>query len=326
MSTVRYRDYQGAVEFEDGKLVIRILHIDDLITTEVEGAHEVQSAFAELVDDYLATCAEVGKEPARPFKGLFNVRVPPELHRQAAFAAAREELTLNSYVTAALEEKLKPAAPAEKEPGAERPDILFEGYLRLALVTCPIRLHLATEDGQSLEPDGDVTIEIEGFVQPHEIEPAYCVASYYLVPDGPIGHDAYSVIREAMAATKLIAIASLGPYTLALKPSGAGMIATLLRSADLVRDPSELFQSINNVKITKDMIDLATRIVMARTAAFDPSILKASPKKRRKIVEKQPKLALLRGDNVINLVEALRKSNRRNTTANSESGAPRRKA
>lgn len=324
MSTVRYRDYQGAVEFEDGKLIIRILHIDDLITTEVESAADVEGAFAELVNDYLATCAEVGKEPARPFKGLFNVRVPPELHRQAAFAAAREELTLNSYVTAALEEKLSPAVPVV-QADVERPVSPFEGFLRLALVTCPIRLHPATEDEHHLEPDGDATIEIESFVKSNEIEREYCAASYYLVPQGAVGHDAYAVIREVMAATKFTAIASLGEHTLALEPRGVGLVATLLRNTDQVRDPSELFQSIADVKITKDMLDLATHIVMARTAAFDPAKLKAAPKKRRKIVEKQSKLSLPRGDNVIDLMEALRRSNRQ-STPDRESGAPRRKA
>src|SRR5882672_8134143 len=116
MSTIRYRDYQGAVEFDRGKLLIRILHIDDLITTEVDSASDVEAAFAELVEDYLATCTELGKDPERPFKGLFNVRVPPELHKQAAFAAACEDVTLNAYVIAALEEKLAPPASAISQP------------------------------------------------------------------------------------------------------------------------------------------------------------------------------------------------------------------
>ncbi|UWU72613.1 toxin-antitoxin system HicB family antitoxin [Bradyrhizobium sp. NC92] len=323
MSTVRYRDYQGSVDFEDNKLLIRVLHIDDLITTEVESAADVEAAFAELVEDYLATCTEAGKEPARPFKGLFNVRVPPDLHRQAAFAAAREDVTLNSFVTSALEDKLNPPEPKSE---VERPEFAFQGFLRLALVTCPVRLHFATEDAPELELGAHITIEIENFAKAGEIEPIYCAGSYYLVPEGRVGHDAYAVIREAMAANKVIGIATLGKHTFALEPQGDGMVATLLRNADQVRVPSELFDTISNVKITKEMLDLAKHIVEKMIAAFDPRKLMAAPKPRRKPSDEQPKLALNRGDNVIDLKEALRKSMRRDAASNTDDAAPRRKA
>ncbi|UQD96117.1 YlcI/YnfO family protein [Bradyrhizobium japonicum] len=323
MSTVRYRDYQGSVEFEDNKLLIRVLHIDDMITTEVESAADVEAAFAELVDDYLATCAEVGKEPAKPFKGLFNVRVPPDLHRQAAFAAARNDETLNSFVTTALEEKLNPPVPKQE---VEPHEFAFEGYLRLGLVTCPVRLRPATEDVPDLELDYDVTIEIESFARSGDIKPVYCAGSFYLVPEGRIGHDAYAVIREAMAANKVIGIATLGGHAFALEPDGVGMVATLLRKADQVRDPSELFDTISNVKVTKDMLALATHIVDKMQAAFDPRKWKAAPKPRRKASEDQPKLALQRGDNVIDLKEALRKMMRRERAPAKDDVTPRRKA
>jgi predicted HicB family RNase H-like nuclease len=68
-STIHYKDFQGSVEFEDDRLIIRILHIEDLITTEMDSAAQARTAFAELVEDYLATCAELGKEPCRPKRG-----------------------------------------------------------------------------------------------------------------------------------------------------------------------------------------------------------------------------------------------------------------
>jgi predicted HicB family RNase H-like nuclease len=67
---LHYREFKGSVEFEDSLLVIKILHIDDLITTEITDASHAQAAFEELVEDYLASCAEFRKEP---FKGSFNV-------------------------------------------------------------------------------------------------------------------------------------------------------------------------------------------------------------------------------------------------------------
>ena len=111
MTTLRYKDYQGSVAYEDGTLVIQILHIDDFISTECHSAAEAEKAFETLVDDYLATCAEVGKEPNRPFKGSFNVRVSPDLHRRAAMAAADDGVSLNAWVERAMADALQPAKP-----------------------------------------------------------------------------------------------------------------------------------------------------------------------------------------------------------------------
>lgn len=103
MSALNYKEFQGSVEFEDGRLVIRILHIDDLITTEIDSAAQAQAAFEELVDDYVQTCVELNKEPCKPFKGTFNVRVLPELHRQVAMAATDNGQSMNSWISDALE-------------------------------------------------------------------------------------------------------------------------------------------------------------------------------------------------------------------------------
>jgi predicted HicB family RNase H-like nuclease len=102
MSALRYKDYQGSVTYEDGHLLIQILHIDDFITTECDSASGAQVAFEELVDDYLETCIELGKTPSKPFRGSFNVRVSPELHKAAAMAAANAGESLNALVSRAL--------------------------------------------------------------------------------------------------------------------------------------------------------------------------------------------------------------------------------
>lgn len=105
-AVLKHGDYQGSVSWEDGVLIIRILHIDDSVTDEVEVASEVSQRFADLVDDYIETCAAVGKEPCRPFKGSFNVRITPELHRNAVMAATKAGISLNALVEASLVEHL----------------------------------------------------------------------------------------------------------------------------------------------------------------------------------------------------------------------------
>jgi predicted HicB family RNase H-like nuclease len=106
MTVLKYKDFQGSVSFEDGRLVIQILHIDDLIVAECDSASKVEQTFQELVDDYLETCAASGKEPCKPFRGSFNVRVDPHLHKEAAMAAAAERGSLNAWVEAAMREHL----------------------------------------------------------------------------------------------------------------------------------------------------------------------------------------------------------------------------
>jgi predicted HicB family RNase H-like nuclease len=125
MSVLRYKDYQGSVDFEDDRLIIRILHIDDFITTEIDGASQAQAAFTELVDDYLATCTELGKEPCKPFKGSFNIRVTPDLHRQVAMAAAEVNESMNAWIAKALEARVEhqKATKAAVDEGRDTPSL-----------------------------------------------------------------------------------------------------------------------------------------------------------------------------------------------------------
>ena len=106
MSTIHYNGYQGSVTFEDGALVLQVLHINDFISTECYTASDVQKTFESLVDDYIAACAEAGKQPDKPFKGSFNVRVSPDLHRQAAMAAADCGVSLNAWTEQAMQNAL----------------------------------------------------------------------------------------------------------------------------------------------------------------------------------------------------------------------------
>lgn len=105
MDTLKYKDYEGTAEIDMSRRVChgRILFIDDLVTYQASGPGELQTEFEAAVDDYIATCVEVGKEPQRPFKGLFNVRIPPALHRAAAMRAVCDEVALNEVVVRALD-------------------------------------------------------------------------------------------------------------------------------------------------------------------------------------------------------------------------------
>ena len=120
MTILSYKGYQGSIEYEDGQLVIQLLHIDDFVTTICNSAEDAEALFHELVDDYLATCAETGRAPDKPYKGSLNIRMSAELHRRAAMAATSVGRSLNAWIVSACETALsKPhdtkhrTAPAE---------------------------------------------------------------------------------------------------------------------------------------------------------------------------------------------------------------------
>ncbi len=102
--TLKYKGYFGSVHYnpEDRIFYGKIEFIRSLVSYEGRDADSLESAFKEAVEDYLSTCAELGKEPEKPLKGSFNVRVAPELHERAMIAAARDGMTLNRFVAEAL--------------------------------------------------------------------------------------------------------------------------------------------------------------------------------------------------------------------------------
>ena len=104
-----YKDYLGSAEVdtENHVLVGRLLFIRDVITYSATQVADLEKAFQDAVDDYLGTCAELGDEPDVPCKGSFNVRVTPELHREAALLARSQGIKLNDWVSNELSEAVE---------------------------------------------------------------------------------------------------------------------------------------------------------------------------------------------------------------------------
>jgi predicted HicB family RNase H-like nuclease len=117
MNLMSYKDYLGSVEFDEDERIFygRLEFIRALVSYEARDAEGLVQAFRQAVDDYLRHCEAEGMTPERPLKGSFNVRTGPDLHRRAVVAASRAGITLNAFVTRALEaavadELEKPAA------------------------------------------------------------------------------------------------------------------------------------------------------------------------------------------------------------------------
>ena len=106
--TLQYKGYDGSVEYsaEDRVLHGALLGIRDAVVYEGVDVDSLESNFRAAVDEYLAFCAAEGKTPDQPFKGSFNIRVGPELHKRAALFAEAHNQKLNTVVSKALEEFL----------------------------------------------------------------------------------------------------------------------------------------------------------------------------------------------------------------------------
>lgn len=109
-NTIQYKGYVGSVEFseDDGLFYGRVLGIRSLISYEGESAKELIDDFHGAVDDYLAVCEAEGKSPEVAYKGSFNVRISPELHKKLVIYATAHNISLNSYIEDTL--KKSPAA------------------------------------------------------------------------------------------------------------------------------------------------------------------------------------------------------------------------
>ncbi len=101
---LEYKGYTGTVEFsaEDNCLFGKIVGINDLINYEAQDVLELKQVFEESVNDYLETCKELGKQPNKVFKGVFNVRTNTVTHQSLVLLAARKNIKLNDLVNKAL--------------------------------------------------------------------------------------------------------------------------------------------------------------------------------------------------------------------------------
>ncbi len=106
---MEYKGYFARIEYSDKDDIFYgvIEGINDSISFEGEGRDELKAAFHEAVDDYLDMCSRYGKEPQKMYKGSFNVRIEPDLHKKAAIIASSQNISLNQFVESAISDKVQ---------------------------------------------------------------------------------------------------------------------------------------------------------------------------------------------------------------------------
>lgn len=119
------------------------------------------------------------------------------------------------------------------------------------------------------------SLDIERFVDEGDIDRLYWNDPYFLVPDGEMAVEAFTVIREAMAASGKVALGRLVMHQrerlMALEPRDLGILAYTLRSKDEVRSAQDAFAAIPDVKPDKKMVEIAAKIIEQQEGDFDPS-------------------------------------------------------
>jgi DNA end-binding protein Ku len=180
-------------------------------------------------------------------------------------------------------------------------------------------VEIARDELEAIALESTRTIEIDEFVPRAEIDDLYLVRPYFIVPDGKVGHDAYAVIRETIRSLDKVALARVvltnREHVIALEARGNGLMGMLLRYPYEVRDAADYFDDIQDVKITKEMLDLAKHIVDQKSGHFQPDTFEdhyeaaltdlINTKRSGRPIKAavRPK-----GDNVVDLMDALKRS------------------
>ena len=134
---------------------------------------------------------------------------------------------------------------------------------------------VTSEEIDNVRLESTRMIDIDRFVDADDIDRLYWDNPYYLVPDGKVAVEAFTVIREAMQKAGKIALGRLVMHQrerlLAMEPRGRGLLAYTLRSYDEIKDPDSVFDEIPDVKPDKNMIEIAAKIIEQQEGPFDPS-------------------------------------------------------
>ena len=181
--------------------------------------------------------------------------------------------------------------------------------------------YLIVEDEEldAVQIESTRTIDIDQFVPKTEIDERYIDLPYYIAPDGQVGQDAFAVIRDTIGKLNMVALGRVvltrREHVIALEPKGRGLLGLTLRYPYEVRDEASYFEDIPDLKLPKEMLDLATHIVNTKSGHFDPSQFQDRYEnalidllKKKEAGEKIEPAREAAAPRVVNLMDALRAS------------------
>jgi DNA end-binding protein Ku len=178
------------------------------------------------------------------------------------------------------------------------------------------------EELEALDIESKHTIDLTRFVDLSDIDPIYFDRPYFIAPDGDIATEAFVTIRDALKRAKKVALGQIvlskRERIVAIQPCGRGLVLETLRWADEVREADAYFEGIEDVEVSEDQVQMAEQLIEARSGAFEPETfvdryqeaLRAliQEKLKGKETMKPTKPQKAQGDNVVNLMDALKAS------------------
>ena len=183
---------------------------------------------------------------------------------------------------------------------------------------------LEEDELQGVALDSTRTIDIDMFVPKDSIDWIWLDKPHYLKPDDEVGEEAFSVIRDAMASSKMVGISRLVMYrrerAVMLEPRGKGIVVWTLRYGDEVRAEQEYFGHIKNGKPVPELMTLVETLIDERTKPWDTKMVEdpvqdrllnliAEKKKgRKRVAPAKAAEKEVSSSNVINIMDALRRS------------------
>ncbi|MEP9380414.1 Ku protein [Aquabacter sp. CN5-332] len=183
---------------------------------------------------------------------------------------------------------------------------------------------LEDEELENVALDSTKTIDIDVFSPRDSVEWIWLDTPYYLSPDDPVGQEAFSVIRDAMAAEDMVGISSLvisrRERAVMLEPRGKGIVLWTLRYGDEVRDEEAYFSGIDDAPSDSQVMPLIQQLIKKQTRHWDPKlvadpvqdklleIIEAKRKKTKRPTKAKSSEPKATPNNVINIMDALRKS------------------
>ena len=104
--TMQYLGYSARVEFdaEDRLFVGHVAGLRDIVGFHGVSVVELEAAFHEAVDNYLAACRQLGQAPDKPYSGRVMLRLPPEIHARASARAQVEGVSFNQWAAQVLDQ------------------------------------------------------------------------------------------------------------------------------------------------------------------------------------------------------------------------------
>ena len=203
---------------------------------------------------------------------------------------------------------------------------------------------LEPEEIEAVKLESKRTLELIQFVERGEIDAIYFEKPYFVVPEDELAEDAFVVLREALKQSKKVGIGQLAmrgrEYVVSVKPCGRGMVLETLRYEDELRKAEGFFREIGDEKPDDDLLDLATSLIDKKTAPFDASQFenryvealkdlidaKVKSKGKRQIGDATLDEPPSSGDNVVDLMAALKKSLEADKKKPKTKAAPKKKA